>query len=478
MLALPQPTIARLILLTATCLLATIAGAQGFDAPQTDLTPIAPPSTPYAPPAGGYGTFDPYAPPPSGGFGGGLGGGPNLAPGGIPGINSGLGPGVTTIGPPTPITPPGGGLSGGGGLFGGLFSNPAPAPPALTPSWGAPAAGPSWNGPLYPPSSAPYDNPSVYGTPTAPPLGSPFPGSIYPSETPSTLFPGGLLNDGLNGWFGSADPQYSAYQMFRGPRLRHGYVGPGNGSADDLEINDTDAAIVFAFPNFLYSFQPLYVTPSFSLHLWDGPDGSIGADLPANAYSGFIDAGWQSDPNQMFGTEFGVRVGAFTDFDTFNSDSIRVLGKGLVHFRLTPASTLKGGVYYLDRNRVKLLPAFGLLCQPNPYTRFDLFFPQPKFARYFRTIGTKDVWWYLTGEYGGGAWTIERDDNSEDEIDINDLRAIFGLEWGDSVAIRGGRRTGFMEIGYVFDREVIYRRNPGDNFNPDDALLFRLGFGY
>jgi len=457
-------------------LLAAAVQAQGFDSPQTDLTPVAPPSTTFTPPGGGYGQFDPYAPTAPGGLGGFGGGAP--AQGGIPGISSGLGPGVSAIGPPTPIAPPSAAAPSSGGFFDRFFSQPAPAPPSLSPNFGAPAAGPTRNGPVYPPSSAPYDNPNVYGPPAAPQLGAPLPGSIYPSDSPSTLFPGGLLNDGLGGWFGGGDPQYSAYQLLRGPRLRHGFVGPGNDSDDDLEINDTDVAVVFAFPNFLYSFQPLYVAPSFSLHLWDGPSSSTGADLPANAYSGFIDMGWQSDPNRMFGTEFGVRVGAFTDFDTFNSDSIRVLGKGLVHFRLTPASTLKGGVYYLDRNRVKLLPAGGLLWQPNPYTRFDIFFPQPKFARYFRTIGTKDVWWYLTGEYGGGAWTIERADNSEDEIDINDLRAIVGLEWGDSAGIRAGRRTAFVEIGYVFDREVIYRQNPADSFNPDDALLFRAGFGY
>ena len=204
----------------------------------------------------------------------------------------------------------------------------------------------------------------------------------------------------------------------------------------------------------------------------------MGADLPPQTYSGFLDAGWNSDPNRILGTELGVRVGAFTDFDHFNSDSLRVIGKGLVNFRLTPASTVKLGVYYLDRLDWKLLPAGGVLYQPNPYTRFDIFFPQPKLARYLRTIGTRDVWWYLAGDYGGGSWTIERTDGTEDQFDLNDLRAILGLEWGFSESIRRGSRTGFAEIGYVFDRELIYRVDPADNLKLDDGVMFRLGLGY
>ncbi|WP_146516764.1 hypothetical protein [Rubripirellula amarantea] len=458
------------------------------------MVPITPPPNPYGgnsfgapssgyapPPQSGYGSFDPYATTPntSGGYGNGgalFGGGTSLG-----------GPTVTPIGPPTPVSPgtfnpaptfsstPSFGDSGG--LFGGIFGSPASSP-----SFNAPLNAPIINAPAY---GGGYDNPSVYGTPTYsdPSFGSSgtmFPNGAFPSSSPSTLFPDGMFSGGL--FPGGADNQFSAYRLLQGPRIRHGYVGFGD-SDDDLNINDTDVSAILAFPNFFYSNQPLYVVPSFSLHLWDGPDGSaptsnITADLPGSAYSAFLDLGWNSDPNQMFSTEFGVRVGAFTDFDTFNSDSLRVLGKGLASFRLTPASTLKAGVYYLDRNKVKLLPAGGLLYQPNPYTRMDIFFPEPKLARYWRTVGTNDVWWYLAGDYGGGSWTIERDNGSSDSIDINDLRVTLGLEWGQSDAIRAGRRNGFLEVGYVFDREVEYRRNPNDNFKPDDGIVFRAGLGY
>ena len=424
-----------------------------------------------APTAGGLGGFDPYASvQPGGSFGG--------------GVN------VTPIGPPTPISPgvastPGFGTSGFGasnaplgGLFGGLFSRPASGPLNAPIINSPPIGGTTFGG---------FDNANVFGQ-QSPGFGSTsfgqggvtVPNGAFPSSSPSTLFPSGFSQGG--NIFNGINPvnQLRSNRFFQGARVRHAYVGSSNDD-DSLKTNDTDASVIFAFPNFLFSTQPLYVVPSFSIHLWDGPDSStnnISADLPGSAYSGFLDVGWNSDPNQIFSAELGVRVGAFTDFNTFNSDTIRVLGKALGNFRLTPNSTLKGGVFYLDRVDVKLLPAGGILYQPNPYTRLDIFFPQPKFARYFRTIGTRDVWWFIAGDYGGGSWTIGREGGGEDQVDINELRAVAGFEWGQSDAIRAGRRIGFFDVGFAFERELKYRNNPADDLDLDDGIVFRLGIGY
>lgn len=357
---------------------------------------------------------------------------------------------------------------------------------------------------------------------TAPTLNQP---GIYPSNSPSALFPGSYPNSGNGSLFGgffsnlfgglSGQPNYGLppqptviqpnvlppnssgmggwnppgsvfnnnpgypqfIRLFQGARFRHGYVH-GNNDPDALMINDSDVSLAFAIPNFLFSTQPLYLLPSFSLHQWDGPHPPATADLPALAYSAFLDSGWQSDPSRILGAELGLRVGMFTDFDTANSDSLRVMGRGIGRVRITPRATLKAGVLYLDRNKVKLLPAGGLLWQPNPETRFDLFFPEPKLAHYLSTVGSTDTWWYVGGYYGGGAWTITRADNSTDSIDINDLRLVLGLEWGRNEQMRDGRRSGFIEVGYVFDRELRYDLTPADNLDLQDTVMVRAGFGY
>ena len=60
--------------------------------------------------------------------------------------------------------------------------------------------------------------------------------------------------------------------------------------------------------------------------------------------------------------------------------------------------------------------------------------------------------------------------DEKDSIDYNDIRVILGLEW---TALSG--RNGFFEIGYAWNRELVYvSRNPV-NFNPNDAVMLRAG---
>jgi hypothetical protein len=411
--------------------------------------------------------FDPYAGGPSAGYmqpsvppGGALFNSPFTLPqGGLFGQSSTPATGMGTPTYSAPMTggasaqppPTFGGSVGGGGFFGGA---PLGGSPTIIPSTGY--AGPGFAGP------------SGFGAPP----GYDYPPSAYPGGAPSTLFPGGVF-----GTTPSYSPQFNPYRLIQRTRFRHEFIYGGN-DLSDLEINNTDVALAFAFPRFLFSNQPLFVAPSFSLHLFDGPSAQTGADLPASTYSAFLDFGWQSDPNQIVGAELGVSFGAFTEFDHFRSDGFRVRGKGLGSFRITPASTFKLGVYYYDRVDIKLLPAGGLIWRPNPYTKFDIFFPQPKFSRYLSTIGVHDVWWYLSGDYGGGSWSIDRDDGRPDQVDVNDIRLMLGFEWGLSERIRYGVRSGFFEFGYLTGRELVYRYNQDDNLSLDDTWMVRLGIGY
>ncbi|WP_145123586.1 hypothetical protein [Rosistilla oblonga] len=371
------------------------------------------------------------------------------------------------------------------GFFGGAY-NPAPTagpigyPTTPTP-YGAQPASP------YGAAPAPSPYPSPYPTQGASaPLGQAggaYPSSVYPGTAPPVLFPGGLNWNvpapNMQGWNPSGsmfDAGQGSFQFLQGPRFRQAWVS-GNNSPESLDILDSDFSLALNWPNFLGSFQPLYILPSFSLHQWQGPNSSTGADLPSKAYSAFIDVGWQSDPNLMFGTELGLRTGVFTDFETFNDKSFRIMGQALAKLRITPATTLKLGVYYIDRNEVKIIPAGGFLWQPTPHSRWDIFFPLPKLSHYLTTVGTQDIWWYLSAEYGGGSWTVTRADGAEDSIDINDIRVMIGLEWGRSDLIKSGRRIGFFEAGFVFDRELDYRYSP-DDIDNNDTFVLRAGFGY
>ena len=368
-------------------------------------------------------------------------------------------------------------------------------------------------------SSNPYGQPNIYpstspgvlfpGTGGSQPLSSPwnFPNQTNPYQTnpyqtnpyqanpylsnpfqpnPYQSNPFGFQQNNWSNWWNNTGANFSAgtnqvIRLFQGPRFRHTWL-PGTDGFDgkqpnSLQTNDSDVSLVFAVPNFLNSNRPLYVIPSYSQHEWDGPTVP-GSDLPGSAFSAFIDSGWETNPQQTLGVELGVRVGVFSAFNAINSESIRIQGKALGRLRLTPNATLRAGVFYLDRNRIKLLPAFGILWMPNQDTRFDLFFPEPKLAHYVATLGNSDVWWYLSGYYGGGAWTIKQTDGSNDEIDINDIRLMLGLEFGRSDQIRQGFRLGFIEAGYAFNRELLYRVRSSSSLDLENSFVLRAGFAY
>lgn len=313
--------------------------------------------------------------------------------------------------------------------------------------------------PLVPQTPAPYAPPPTvpYGSPYGPPVPT-------TPQQPNVMFPNGI-----------GSPQYdwnNSLRLIQDVRLRHTYVW-GDGHPTDLAINDTEVALTLTWPNFLTTQQPLFISPSFALHLWDGPS-DISADLPSKAYSAYLDFQYQTNPQNQIGAELGVRVGVYTDFNTLTSDSLRIQGLALGVGRLTPTLTLKLGVIYLDRNDIKILPAGGLIWQPSPQVRWDIFFPQPKLAQYLSTIGAYELWWYVAGEYGGGAWTIKRaGTNLVDRVDINDIRVSVGIDW---TGPRGF--MGFGEIGYVFERELYYVNNPQDNVDLRDSFMIRAGFSW
>ncbi len=423
-------------------------------APPSSFTPTYPgiaPSYPNTAPLGGYPAYNGASPVlPGAGQSATVGTFQNTGPGfSQPGVYPNSAPSALFPGSAYNTGIPNGYPSNSGSLFGNLYNN------IFGGSQGG--YGGNYGQPVYPPQ------PSVTGGTWPTPGGNGY-------FNPNAWNPQGTVFNG-NGNY----PEF--IRLFQGPRFRHTYIH-GDEDYDSLMINDSDFSLAMAIPNFFYSTQPLYLLPSFSLHQWSGLRAPASADLPALAYSAFLDSGWQSDPARIFGAELGLRVGMFSDFNTSTSDSLRIQGRGIGRVRITPRVTLKGGVIYLDRNKVKLLPAGGVLWQPNPDTRFDLFFPEPKLAHYLATVGTADTWWYVGGYYGGGSWTVKRDSGAKESIDINDIRLALGLEWGRSEQMRDGRRVGFLEVGYVFDRELLFKESPLDNLDLQDMIMVRAGIGY
>jgi hypothetical protein len=265
-------------------------------------------------------------------------------------------------------------------------------------------------------------------------------------------------------------------RLLENPRVRHTYLPGRNGN--ELQTNDTEFATTLTFPRFLFVEQPVRITPGFIAHFWDGPETlgpfGTGFDLPETAFSAFLTLDHYSDPNRRAGVETNVSVGIYSDYEHLDSDSLRLTGVGLGWVRLNPTNIFKFGVEYFDRIEVKLLPAFGLFIRPTPDLELDLYFPRPRISQRLPDFRNLQTWLYVAGEYGGGNWTVERIGGLDDRIDINDYRALVGLEW---IGPRG--LAGFVETGYVFERQLIsFAAIPARELELQDTIMVRLGIEF
>jgi hypothetical protein len=486
------------------CLVAPLTAQTAPAFPSTSPTGLPPtyPSSPangFPPPTTAYpptSTYNPYAPTfrpstaPTGGMESAYNSWVNWLSGNPTAANSFSTPPAmpTGFGQPMPGQPmpgvPGSAYPSAGYPPTGFSTNPTMSSPYGSVPFGATS---------YPPGMMP---PGAFPPGAMPPGSMPpgaFPSSAYPSANPPVMYPGtpspyGYPPQGAaqpTWWYNTTSTiqtqSQEAMRLCQGTRFRYTYL-PGNGDFSgvgpyEVASNDAEFSVVFAFPKCLGGTQPWYLMPGYVQTLWAGPTVE-GSDLPPNAFGAFLDSACETDPKQTFGGELGMRIGVFSDFNAISTDSIRYQLKALARLRCTPNSTLRGGIYYIDRNRIKMLPAFGVLWVPNQDTRWDIFFPEPTFSHYLTTCGTTDVWWYLTGYYGGGAWTIENVDGSDDNIDINDIRIMLGFETGRNDLLRQGFRSCFFEVGYAFNRELVYRFDTDASIDLNDSLVFRAGFGY
>ena len=439
--------IGRMIAMTCLLIACQVDAGRGQTAqiPPTTVDPFGPPST-FANPANPANPASPV---------------PNAAAGGYatpgyptyPATPAPAAPPTATLGPPTSFD-----AYAMPSVQGGL------APPTQLPyNYNQPPP-PAWPGAAATPPPAPTPWQS-YGQASGPPTGG-----IYPDGLPYQW------QQGSYGWVGDDGTQYSWQRLLE----RIGFENTllyGDDRREDLTWNRIELAATFAYPICRNIETPLFITPGFAFNFIDGPWGDPlatprGPDLPAQLYDAYLDFSWYPRPAQWLGAELGVRTGVWSDFHNVTSDSVRILGRGLVVISTAPELDILVGVVYLDRLRIKMLPAGGLRWRPSPEWDLYLVFPNPKIRHRMSTTGTSDWYWYVAGEYGGGSWTVNRS-GLDDRIDYNDIRVVWGLEWETQTNFRG-----HFEVGFVFDREVIFHSAMPSQVKPNETFMLRGGVDF
>lgn len=354
--------------------------------------------------------------------------------------------------------------------------------PTAAPSYGVPTITPTPQPVL--PSFDPYSNPQLGAPPPDVPYNAtqPYSQSVLPSVAPpgvpgppqqgGSIFPSGLPYQWESGTYQYQNSDGGAVRLQRFLQqisFEHTWIY-GDNNFDELAIHRSELSATFGIPVFYNPNTPLLITPGFAFNWLEGPVSGT-ADLPPRVYDAYVDTAWHPQLTDWLRADLGLRTGVWTDFEEVNSDSIRILGRAMGALAFSPQLDVLLGVWYLDRNRVKLLPAGGIHWRPSNDLDAYLVFPNPKIRKRSINVGSSQWWIYAAGEYGGGRWTIERASGAADDIDYNDLRAIFGIEWETQTQAHG-----HIEIGYVFDRELLFDKTQSPaKLKLDDSFMIRGG---
>jgi hypothetical protein len=238
---------------------------------------------------------------------------------------------------------------------------------------------------------------------------------------------------------------------------------------DDVGITEVELYLATALP-LPSRDQPLVITPGFDMRSFAGP---ISPDLPETVYDAYLQFMWVPRWTDQWSAYISVAPGVYSDFERFNEDAIRVVGKAIARYELMPGNLeLLFGAMYLNRGDVNVLPAGGVIWVPWDGARYELLFPRPKLAwRFAQDPGDSEDWIYVSGEFGGDVWLVERSAVVE-RMTMRDLRAIVGLE-----RRKDGGAGYRLEVGYVFARSFEFDISATD-YEPDDTALVRFGMSY
>jgi hypothetical protein len=230
------------------------------------------------------------------------------------------------------------------------------------------------------------------------------------------------------------------------------WLASGDGRRD-MGVNEFQLKATLALPIAALD-TPLILTPGFGANYFDGP---IVRDVPAHTFDTWLDVRWMRQISQSVGIDLGVTPGWYSDYEQSSSDAFRLGARAAAAITCSPTVTIVAGVAYLDRDDVSAVPIGGLIWTPTEEWRLELMAPRPKIARRIGYDCHTTHWLYLAGEFGGGAWAVERASGAEDILYYRDWRAVFGLE---RTSIGG--LSGRIEAGYVFGREIEYESNHRD----------------
>ena len=262
-------------------------------------------------------------------------------------------------------------------------------------------------------------------------------------------------------------PQPNDWRSFgNGPRIssirgEYTIIVPDN---DGFGLAATDLSM----PIEMRPDSGVFLTPRFNWTFLSDPDGM---DIPNNLFGISLRAEFWVPRGDYWLFQFFIEPSLFTDFDAINSEAFRLPGQAMGFYQFAPDWQLAGGLIYLDRVDITLLPAGGLIYKPHDRLRFEILFPRPKFAWQYGHDPCIEKWMYVLGELGGSSWAVSRP-TGDDVLSYRDIRILFGMEHK-----RKDSFSWLFETGIVVNRQVEYKSGIGD-FDADPSFLGRVAIKF
>ncbi|WP_010585404.1 hypothetical protein [Schlesneria paludicola] len=237
---------------------------------------------------------------------------------------------------------------------------------------------------------------------------------------------------------------------------------PGSGHLSVQEYDGALRHVSMLGPDWVFTN-----TAQGGVRLWDGPNTP---SLPGSVYR----AGWdfmlsspqfgawslQADFNPSINSDFQESIGR----EAFNLD-----GNITAFYQVSRQLMLVLGVQYWDRVDNIIIPNAGVVWNPTDRLELRLLFPKSRASYFLGNFGNAAHWLYATGEYHVESYQIGVPGVSgREQVQMSDWRVALGLRsdhvWYDK----------YVEVGYVFGREVQYLRSQPD-FNLGDGIMIRAG---
>lgn len=222
---------------------------------------------------------------------------------------------------------------------------------------------------------------------------------------------------------------------------------------------------------------PLQINPVVAQRFWAGPKPVDGlrpsADVPGALYEFYADFRWRPRLAEWFFLDMRITPGFYSDMQNTGTDAFLPRGYILGVFAFSEKFQFLAGVASTNRVLSQMVPIGGFNYTPDEDTEFRLVFPVPRMAVCIDKQGDTKYWLHLSGEWGGGAWGVQREGGFNDKLDYSDARLYTGIESRTKDIV-----TWHAEIGFVFDRRLTYKSNRPEQFRLGETFIARVGFSF